>query len=174
MSGWWGAGQGVSGGVSFGNGHQIVWSSGATNVQASSVVGAGDVGLGRNGAGVLEVNSSTLGTLRDLKSRTLITPMTSELTIASGVVTVTGGFHNIDTEADAASDDLDTINGGVDGMKLTIRANNTARTVVVKDGTGNIQIAGDMTLDNTQDTITLIYDGTLTAWLEIGRAASGA
>jgi len=96
------------------------------------------------------------------------------LTIASGVVTVVNSYHAIDTEGAGATDDLDTINGGVDGMILTIRANNDARTVVVKDGTGNIQIAGDMTLDNTQDTITLRYDGTLTAWLEIGRAASGA
>ena len=110
----------------------------------------------------------------DFACRALVNPMTSELTIATGAITATGSYHRVDTEADAASDDLDTINGGVDGMILTLRAENDARTVVVKDGTGNIQIAGDMTLDNVQDTITLRYDGTLTAWLELGRAASGA
>ena len=99
--------------------------------------------------------------------------MVGELTIATGAVTVTGSYHNIDTEADGA-DDLATINGGTDGMRLVIRANNDGRTVVVKDGTGNIQCAGDCTLDNTQDTMELIYDGTLTAWLEIGRTDSGA
>jgi hypothetical protein len=103
----------------------------------------------------------------------MLTPGT-ELTIASGAVTATRGYHNIDTEADAASDDLDTIAGGADGARLVLRANNAGRTVVVKDGTGNIQCAGDMSLDNTQDTIELIYDGTLTAWLEVGRSDNGA
>jgi hypothetical protein len=104
----------------------------------------------------------------------LRTAMTGELTIATGAITVTGGYHRVDTEADAASDDLVTINGGVDGARLVLRAENASRTVVVKDGTGNIQCAGDFSLDNTQDTIELIYDGTLTAWLEIGRSDNGA
>lgn len=34
----------------------------------------GDVGIGRNAAGVLEVNSTTLGTLRDLIARNAVTP----------------------------------------------------------------------------------------------------
>lgn len=103
-----------------------------------------------------------------------LAPMKSELTIATGAVTSVGSYHRVDTEADAASDDLDTINGGADGAILILRAENAARTVVVKDGTGNIQCAGDMSLDNTQDSITLIYDGTLTAWLELSRSDNGA
>lgn len=96
----------------------------------------------------------------------------TELTIASGVITVTRNFHNVDTEGDAASDDLDTINGGVDGMELTLTANDPARTVVMKDGTGNLRLAGDFSLDNNQDTITLIYNGS--AWLEKCRSDNGA
>jgi hypothetical protein len=98
----------------------------------------------------------------------------SALTIASDAVTVTKGYHVVDTEAAAATDDLSTINGGRDGVRLILRAANSARDVVVKDGVGNIQCAGDCTLDNVQDTIELIYDGTLTAWLEIGRSDNGA
>ena len=102
-------------------------------------------------------------------------PKQAELTIASGAITVTGNYHDVDTEADAASDDLDTINGGVDGAILVLRANNDARTVVVKDSTGNIELAGgDMSLDNTQDTITLIFDNALSAWLEISRSDNTA
>lgn len=97
----------------------------------------------------------------------------TELTIATGVITATKSYHKVDTEADAASDDLDTISGGSDGNTLILRAENTARTVVVKDGTGNIQCAGDCSLDNTQDTITLIFDGTLNAWLETARSNNG-
>jgi hypothetical protein len=128
----------------------------------------GDIGA----SGASRVRSVYVGTM--VRTPKVETPMVSELTIATGAITVTGSYHNVDTEADAASDDLDTISGGTDGMRLVLRANNTARTVVVKDGTGNIQCAGDFSLDNTQDTMELIYDGTLTAWLEIGRSDSGA
>lgn len=96
----------------------------------------------------------------------------TELTIASGAITVTRNFHTVDTEADAASDDLDTINGGADGMPLTLAANDAARTVVMKDGTGNLRLAGDFSMDNNQDTITLIYNGS--AWLETSRSDNGA
>lgn len=97
----------------------------------------------------------------------------SELTIASGVVTATSGYHRIDTEADAASDDLDTISGLTTGQLLVIRAENSARTVVVKNGTGNIQLDGasDFSLDNVEDTLTLIYNGS--AWLEISKSDNG-
>lgn len=96
----------------------------------------------------------------------------TELTIATDAVTCTDRFHRIDTEADAATDDLATINGGASGETLTLKAENDARTVVVKDGTGNLQLEGDCTLDNAQDTITLIYDGS--NWLELSRSNNGA
>ena len=104
--------------------------------------------------------------------RTIILSDASELTIASGVVTATQSYHTIDTEGNAATDDLSTINGGTAGQVLTIRANHTDRTVVVKDGLSNLQLEGDMSLDNAQDTISMIYDGT--NWLETGRSNNGA
>lgn len=108
-----------------------------------------------------------------LASRT-VTPNAGGLTIASGAITVTGSYHTVDTEAAGASDDLDTINGGVDGARLVIRAVDSTHTVVAKDATGNLQLAGDHTMDNAQDTLTLIYDGALTAWLELARSNNGA
>ncbi len=83
-----------------------------------------------------------------------------ELTISSGVVTATHSYHEIDTESDAASDDLDTINGGHDGMVLIIKAKNGARTVVVKHGTGNIlcRNGADVTLDDVSDQLMLRMD----------------
>ena len=98
----------------------------------------------------------------------------TELTLdAAGAITVTKGYHRVDTFGDAATDDLVTINGGVDGEMLILRAENDARSVVVKDG-GNLALAGDFTLDNTEDTISLIYDDTLSKWLETGRSDNGA
>tara|TARA_R110001606_G_scaffold19827_1_gene72326 strand:+ start:1117 stop:3303 length:2187 start_codon:yes stop_codon:yes gene_type:complete len=92
----------------------------------------------------------------------------SEKTIVAGVVTATGSFHEIDTQGDAASDDLDTINGGENGMTLIIVAANSARTVVAKDSTGNLRLNGDFSLDHQNDTLTLIYNGS--NWLEVSRS----
>jgi len=98
------------------------------------------------------------------------TPAT--LTIATGVVTATGSFHLVDTEASAATDDLDTINGGSDGDVLYLQAANIARTVVVKDGTGNLLMSGDFSLDNTNDILTLIRIGP--NWKETSRSDNAA
>lgn len=92
-----------------------------------------------------------------------------ELTISSGVITVTASYHQVDTQSDAATDDLDTINGGVQGGIYIFRAANNSRTVVFKNNTGNIRLAGtDFSLDHSWDTIMLIYDGV--NWRELSRA----
>ena len=99
----------------------------------------------------------------------------STLTIASGVVTATGSSHRIDTEGAAASDDLDTISvtGDRDFALLVLHPANTARTVVVKNGSGNIQLAGsDCTMENINDTLTLFWTGGV--WLELSRSDNGA
>ena len=98
----------------------------------------------------------------------------SELTIATGAVTGTGSVHSIDTESDATSDDLDTVSGGADGRLLVIKPITSARTVVAKDGTGNLIMAGDHSMDNSQDTTTFVYVAAHSGFLEIGRANSGA
>lgn len=86
----------------------------------------------------------------------------SEVTISSGAVTRTGTLHSVDTEGDAASDDLDTISGGTVGDLILFYPANGARTVVVKHGTGNILVSGDgddLTLDDASDLVMGIYDG---------------
>lgn len=74
----------------------------------------------------------------------------SELTIDTAAVTATHARHTIDTESDAASDDLETISGLSAGEFCIISANNAARTVVVKHGVDNItSLTGeDITLDD--------------------------
>jgi hypothetical protein len=106
-----------------------------------------------------------------LSPRKLIYQAGATLTIAAGVVTATHSRHAIDTEAAGASDDLDTINGGTAGQVLILSAANSSRDVVVKDATGNLQIASDCTLAHVDDRITLISDGT--SWLELGRSVNG-
>ncbi len=98
---------------------------------------------------------------------------TTELTIAAGVITITQSYHRVDTQGDAASDDLDTINGGVIGRLLFIRPEDGARTVVVKHNTGNIWLLGkvDVSLDDVNDHILLIYDGT--KWCSVDEDGGG-
>lgn len=96
----------------------------------------------------------------------------SELTISGGAVAASSGYHRIDTESDAASDDLDNITGGFTGMTLVLRAENSARTVNVTEA-GNIELsATPFALDNAEDTISLIYTGSV--WLETARSNNGA
>ncbi len=94
----------------------------------------------------------------------------SELTIAAGVIAITTGFHTVDTQADDGTDELDTINGGMTGQLLVLKSADDARDPTVTDGTGNIVLAGGagFTLSDTDDTITLIYDGT--SWVEVSRS----
>ena len=96
----------------------------------------------------------------------------AELTIASGIVTATSVIHAIDTQSDAATDDLVTINGGEFGDRLTIRAADSARTIVAKDATGNLVLGADRTLDNALDTLELVKraDG---KWHQTGFADLG-
>lgn len=99
----------------------------------------------------------------------------STLTISSGEVTISSTYHTIDTESAAATDNLDYIYGpSFNGQLLMLRAANSARTVVLKDGTGNLKLAGDMSLDNAEDTITLLYDLNNDLWYEITRSNNGA
>lgn len=97
----------------------------------------------------------------------------TELTISGGIVTATRANHTIDTESDAASDDLDTINGGSSGDILIIRPVTAARTIVAKDSTGNLNLAGDFSMDNSVDTLMLMNVGG-TLWIELSRSDNGA
>ena len=96
----------------------------------------------------------------------------TELTIASGVVTATSSYNNIDTEGDASTDDLNTINGGSDGQILVIQPANSSRTVVVKDGTGNLLLAGDFSMDSGNDAMVLISISSV--WVELSRSNNAA
>lgn len=96
-----------------------------------------------------------------------------ELTLSTGAITITQSFHTVDTEADAASDDLDTINGSATGNIIILRAEADARTVVVKHNTGNIWLKGkvDLSLDELEDGLMLFYTGT--KWIDVGASVGG-
>lgn len=92
------------------------------------------------------------------------------VTIVAGVITVPAGVRNItvDTEAFAASDDLDTINGGDSGDIVVFKAASSTRTVVWRDGTGNLTLVADFSGTHIDDTITLERTGT--GWRQMASA----
>ncbi len=97
---------------------------------------------------------------------------TENVVIAAGVITVTQSRVCVDTEASGPTDDLDTINGGKVGAILVLDSNDSARNVVVKDGTGNINLAGsDFTLETTRDRLVLSTNNG-TTWFELSRSTN--
>ncbi len=97
------------------------------------------------------------------------------LIISGGVVnTISRSNHRIDTQGEIPSDDLDTIDtsGGLGssdrGRALLLQAQHTDRTIVVKHGTGNIQLADltDISLDSTDKMLLLFWAGS--NWVDIG------
>ena len=84
----------------------------------------------------------------------------TELTIATGAVTVTQTYHTLDGEGDA-SDTLTTITGGSAGQQAYFTPANAARDITLEHGTGNI-ITGsgnDYTIPDN-GIVLMVCDGT--------------
>ena len=91
--------------------------------------------------------------------------------INGGVIKVLPTKHRVtycqvDTESDAASDDLDTIsaydnNAFKEGDVLHLRSTTSAKNIVLKDQTGNIHTPNnaDLTLDLSSSVVSLVYSG---------------
>lgn len=96
-------------------------------------------------------------------------------TIAAGSITPTAARHLVDTEAAAASDDLDTIaqaNFPDDGMIVVLSTVSSARDVRVRHGIGGagqilLADAANFTLSDTS--MRLILEKSGTTWVEVGR-----
>jgi hypothetical protein len=95
----------------------------------------------------------------------LLSAAGSNKTISGGAVTLTpsaGESHyQIDTESAAATDDLDTINGGSAGDIIGLIAANSARVITLRSGAGNILLrdGANITLDAVHTTM-LRHNGT--------------
>tara|TARA_Y100000310_G_scaffold46368_1_gene43060 strand:+ start:1055 stop:2080 length:1026 start_codon:yes stop_codon:yes gene_type:complete len=135
--------------------------------------------IGTNGRPVGAV-SGAVAYMSDLQMANYDLEAASELTISTGDITVTQTYHKVDTESDAASDNLDGINGGSAGRIIVLRPENDGRTVVVRHNQSagaadNILLADDTdySMSRIEDIIALIYDATLDtngAWLEVSRS----
>jgi hypothetical protein len=84
----------------------------------------------------------------------------TELTISGGAITATQTFHIVDTEANGASDDLVTINGGDPGTVLILRSADSTRDVTIKASGGNIVTPSglDFVLNSVNIVVILVKD----------------
>lgn len=84
-------------------------------------------------SGTLDANNQEIDNIKTLNMSS-----GTELTISSGAVTATQGHHSIDTEGDASTDDLDTINGLEGNDLIFLFAADGDHTVRVRNSVGNI------------------------------------
>jgi len=128
---------------------------------------------------LIAANEQLAARVRHLEAAEVPVLGSDSLTIASGEITLTSKAPIIrvwlDTESAAASDDLDTINGGALHTIVILTTTNNTRDVTVKDVTGNIQSAGDFALNTIADTIVLMKHSTTATfkWLELARSNNG-
>lgn len=95
----------------------------------------------------------------------------TKLTIADGAITPTQYIHGVDTEAAAATDDINTITADPlkIGRHLLLRAMDQGRVPTLKNLVGNIILKkGDAVLDDP-DKVILLYQDTVGTWNEIAR-----
>jgi len=110
-------------------------------------------------------NSSTLG-IAVKKGR--------EYTLSSDAFTAEYTYHVL-TPQTGNTDDLSTINGGLEGRVIAIRTADAAYTITVKDGVGNIDLCGsDLDLDCEEKVLVLVFDENLDAWIQFGVGSGGA
>ena len=128
-----------------------------------------NVGLYAFGVGGSGTNQITTASLQANRLQNLALAKRPTQVIASGAITVQSSFQVVDTEAAAPTDDLETINGGSDNQLIVLRSETSSRAVVVKNGVGNIFLAGsDFTLDSSADRLVLMEE--LGNWIEISRS----
>lgn len=103
------------------------------------------------------------------------------LEVASGAIDISGSAASrvkrrtrikVGTEGTAATDDLDTINGGQDGDILIVSSFVDGQATTLKNNTGNLKIGADFTLATTADRILLMYDSGLSKWVQISRSTN--
>jgi hypothetical protein len=102
---------------------------------------------------VVNINGKQLNVVNGVTTGTV--SIQEILTVATGSITPTKPHLVVDTEASAATDDLDTIDvtNLVTGTEILLRPLSGARTVVIKHNTGNVFLdaSTDFSLDNARD-----------------------
>jgi hypothetical protein len=160
-------------GVSGNNGYVLTEdSTTATGLAWSAVSGGANTALSNLSSAQLnegiDINNKALD-----ETGFLLFKMGGGTAISSGTLTIQQSFALVDTEGSASSDDLDDITqpaSQIGEALLVLKCTHFGRNVVVKDGTGNLYLAGDFSLENVVDTLTLIGVSSGAGYYEISRS----
>lgn len=159
-------------GTSINEGSKVSDLASTSNGLGASLLGIEDSGANLAAANVEAALAEILNVGYTWKDK--IFDAATELTIASGTAAVTQFAHTIDTESDAATDDLDSLTGGVAEEMVMIRPANAARSIVIKHALGANQFScpgeRDLTLEEVTDFALLYHDGT--QWIVIAHSIS--
>jgi len=120
----------------------------------------------------IDLNAQVRDNLNFLKTKIALEDA-EELTIADGVIEKTQAHHMVDTEADAGTDDLISINGGNEGDIILLRPAGPTRAIVLKHGASNIWNPAlvDIALNGPGAYAMLIFDGV--NWCVLGGPGGG-
>jgi hypothetical protein len=121
----------------------------------------------------IATNDGTDIIILDPRNNPLYLGNNGTVTISGGSITATGSNIAIDTEAAAAADDLDTINGTVTGQIVICSIANASHIPTFKNNTGNLKLQNSLDFVPTAltDRIEFISDGT--TLYEISRSGQG-
>jgi len=128
--------------------------------------------LSANGDQIVDRDLKVFGKLKSkVTAKDLVFEQGPTLEIASGVITITHSLHEVEVQGASGDDNLDTINGGVSGQILILRAFDGGRTVTLKHEEDNIFITGgsDFELNSSSDVAICLKDGN--DWLVIVTAS---
>lgn len=145
----------------------------AFHAEASTAAATNYAFYANNAAsGTARYNFYANGTAPNVFNGAIVNPRTTLTASATGAgaITVINNYHAVSGAGGAAST-ITTINGGIDGMMVVLKAVSDTVDIVFDTG-GNLLLAGGaaFTLDTLNDTITFMYDSSLTKWLEIARS----
>lgn len=149
----------------------IVWNFDVSGTDTAFTFGNGSINVS---TGSLQVAGVTVTTTADAEFLNCDSP--TELTISTGAITTANAANTlrcyaVDTESDASSDALTTVNCTAGSWALFTAADD-ARTVVVTDGAG-VLLPVDFNLDHTSDTILLHCSASNTV-REVSRVSNGS
>ena len=78
----------------------------------------------------------------------------------------------INVSMSSGNANLNTISGGRDGDVIILSTVNVGGTLTVKDGTGNIECGTDFAMVTVLDRMTLMYDGSISKWVQLARSTN--
>ena len=112
----------------------------------------------------LGITNGRIGQLLTVTCERLQLGSPSTLAVVSNAITISKSFHKITS---AVNVNVNNINGGQQSDILVLMSTGVA-IITLKDGVGNLALAGDCKLDGGPDTVILLFDNSL--WVELCRS----